>query len=164
MRQKFKQFFWIDRFPNWTDAVLKKHPNLSKADLENLVQIVFKFIHEKMSNPTYPIIRIKGFGAFQPSLKKLNFSMRMSIYMYRKGKAYRETVVNKIKRLWPIRKRIIAENNGAYTYRNWKQYHKASEGEDKIIYVSNSRTTTKYTDEELLILNEGWLKNQNYEN
>lgn len=152
-RKKVNKGLWIDRFPQWIDKMLSKNPNLDKNDLEFIVQTFFKFVHQKMSNPTLPTIRIKGIGAFKPSLKKVNFSMRQSIKAYRRGIGFREKAIRRIEKFWPIRNRLMAESKGEYTYRDWKQYHNASEGKDKVIYVSNTYTTTKYTDEELLILN-----------
>lgn len=152
-RKRINKGLWIDRFPDWVRRVIDEHPTLTPEDIEYAVQTAFKFIYVKISNPTYPIIRLKTLGVFYPSLKKVNFSMRNSIKTYRRGVGRLTTVIATIKKLWPIRQRLQQEAKGAYTYRDWKQYHKASEGQDKIIYVSNTYTTTKYTDEKLCGMN-----------
>jgi hypothetical protein len=114
---------------------MMKEYDLSEEHLHLIVEDHFNYVGECMSNPTMPKISLPGFGKFIPSKGQINQSLRLTMRWYRiKGEGYKSRVVGVIKKLWPVRNRLINENNEEYTAKNWRKHFLKSREKDAVVY------------------------------
>lgn len=130
---------YSNRWPEWKKSKLEE-TGLSEEKLELLLDSVFDFVKISMENPTMPVIKLGDFANLKPSVGKLTGAVKRAIWNWRNGNKSREGVVALIKKVWPIRNRLINEYNGEFTAKNWHQYFKASVGKDFIVFVKNRYT------------------------
>lgn len=128
-----------DKWPEWKKKWMDEL-GLDEDQFNHVIDSSVDMIAEKMSNPTMPGVVIPRFGKIYPNKSYINSSIWMSILHWKKGRKTRESLVELIKRLWPIRNRLINEKDGEYTAKNWNQYYKASEGEEYVKFVENKYT------------------------
>lgn len=95
--------------------------DLDEREVFNILTGYFDNLSKHIKDPGMPKILIPLFGSFKPRVKKINYYIRRYIRDYREGKVKRETVFNIIKRLWPVRNRIINENQGKETWKEWRK-------------------------------------------
>lgn len=130
-----------DRWLGWKNKKLEEH-NISEEHLHFAINHTFDFIEMAIMNPTMPVIVMENLGTFKPTLSMINASIRYRMRWYRSGNKSREEIVDDLKRLWPIRNRLINEALGEFTSRNWNQYFLASDG-DYINFIKNEYTTER---------------------
>lgn len=116
---EIKNISYLRKIEPELKKIAKDH-NLEKEQLEELVDEFFITLKGFMEDPRMPRIKLTNFGTFKPSLRKINHDIRRSMIRYRAGLLKREFLVDKIKRLWPIRNRLINEWNGVHTWDEWK--------------------------------------------
>lgn len=90
-------------------------------EAEEMVAHFFRFLRKWMADPRCPRIAIKYFGEFKPALWKINKSIRQRFWAYRNGYKTKNTLTYYIRKYWPVRNRLIQENNGENTWKTWKK-------------------------------------------
>lgn len=132
---KNKGSHFIDKWPEWKKEMLDKYD--SEDHVELACDSVFDFINHAISNPTMPTVRVPKFGTLRPMVGKLNMGIKSTFRWWKKGNKTREDVVYIVKKLWPVRNRLINEFYGEFTATNWHQYFRASVDEEFIDFVKN---------------------------
>ncbi len=118
--------------------------SIDEQHVDLVVDGFFKTVKSKMENPTMPGVHFQAFGKFSPKLGAVNRWIRVNFTSYRKGLIDRDTLSDRISKVWPVRQRLILEKIGVSTFRNWKQYHDASSKEQTVVYVKNQYTTEDF--------------------
>lgn len=93
---------------------------ISHSEAEEMAAHFFRFLRKWMGDYRCPRIKIKHFGEFAPALWKINKSIRQRLWGYRNGYKTHKNLTYFIKRYWPIRNRLIQEQNGENTWKTWK--------------------------------------------
>lgn len=119
---------FTDRFKGWKENVQKEY-GIDDEHFDLIVEENFAFIAQCIDNPTMPVVSLPKFGTFTPTVGKLSMSVHTTLrWLREKGDSYRKTAQERIKKVWPIRNRLINEKNGEYTSANWAKHFKRSEG------------------------------------
>ena len=116
---EIKNTSYLRRIEPELKQIAKDH-NLEKEQLEELVDEFFIILKSYLEDPRMPRVKLTNFGTFKPSLGKINHDIRRSMLRYRAGLLKKELLIEKIKKLWPIRNRLINEWNGVHTWEEWK--------------------------------------------
>lgn len=122
----------LERIPGWKERIMEEY-DLSEEHVDFIVNHAVNWIPDTIENPTMPEIQIKGFGTFRPNLKVIKSALSQSL-RHKKIGANEQLFEDKVRKLWPIRNRLINEANGEYTQTNWAKHFKESEGEVFIVY------------------------------
>lgn len=99
--------------------VSEKH-EISIEDLKDLLDHFFKTFKYFIEDPRMPTIKITNLGTFKPNLSKINYHIRRQILRFKKSGGNADRLKIKIKKLWPIRDRLIAESKGKITWLEWR--------------------------------------------
>lgn len=98
----------------------RKH-NITYEEGRLMVAAVLDSIEEYLKDPRLPNVKLPMFGEFKPSIGKIHMSLKASFRNYkRKGISTREYLVARVKRIWPIKQRILKEKEGIETWPTWK--------------------------------------------
>jgi len=127
---------FVDKWPEWKEEKMSKF-DLSEEHFEFVCDSSFDFISECISNPTMPILKISGFGTLKPTIGKINLGLKSAFRWNKLGNKTTEELRNVVRRLWPVRNRLINEYYGEFTATNWHQYFKASAGGSVIQFIKN---------------------------
>ena len=122
----------LERLPGWKEKIMEEY-GITEKHLLFIVDHAVNWIPDAISNPTMPEIQIKGFGSFRPNLRGIKNSLHMS-KRHRIKSGDPTLFKEKVKKLWPVRNRLINEANGEYTQTNWAKHFKESEGEVYVVY------------------------------
>ena len=102
---------------------------------EYIISSVFESINKYLNDPRVPTVMIPLFGKFMPKKSRINVTIKALLRTRKKELINREYLKSKITRLWAIKQRLIKEENGIETWRDWhllkvkKQFEKLEEDE-----------------------------------
>lgn len=99
---------------------LSEKYDLTEDEVDEILDHFFMTLKKYMGHSTMPTIKITNFGTFRPTVSRINWQIGIAFTMMRKGMRNRLHVENMIRRLWPIKQRLIQEKRGVYTYKEWK--------------------------------------------
>lgn len=85
--------------------------NVSPETVAKIETHVFAYIAEHMKERKPGPILIHNFGTFCPSLNKTNREIRKQLNYYRSGHIDKETVINRISKLWVLRNEALNNNS-----------------------------------------------------
>lgn len=102
------------------NKVGKKH-GITVEEGELIIDEFFKSFKNAINDPRIPKVKFPCFGTFKPKRSFIYRSLKASIYFHRLGGSTREYINARVKRLWPVRNRLIEEERGGYTYLKWKK-------------------------------------------
>ena len=72
-----------------------------------MMEVLFKDVSLLMSDDTMPAIYLKNFGTFRPTIKRINWRLRIAFFYYKRGSFSRERLVAMIRKLWLVKQRLI---------------------------------------------------------
>lgn len=136
MINKQRSSHFVDKWPDWKKETMTE-TGLSEEHLEFVCDSSFEFINKCISNPTMPTIKISGFGTLKPTVGKINLGVKSAFRWMKSGNKTKDELRDVIRKLWPIRNRLINEYYGEFTATNWHQYFKASAGERFVQFINN---------------------------
>lgn len=93
---------------------------LKEDEVYEIVDEFFKTKKKFITDPRMPRIQITNWGTFKPSIGKIYWQIKTAIYYYKTGAISREKLNDKIRKLWPVRNRLIKEKNKQSTWNSWK--------------------------------------------
>lgn len=100
---------------------LSKNHNITKAEVEDLLDHFFKTLKTFVEDERIPKIQITNFGTFRASPAKINFVIKHWIAMYKRGNLDREVLNAKISKIWKVKQRVISEKLGKETWKEWRR-------------------------------------------
>ena len=101
------------------NKVGKKH-GITIEEGEFIVDCFFRSFKKAITDPRVPRVMLPMFGTFQPKINYIYRSLRASFRFYRKGGLTTEYIVARVKRIWPVRNRLIEEQQSKETWKLWK--------------------------------------------
>jgi len=118
-----KNFTYLRRFSDIIDSLSAKY-DISKEDIEDIIDHFFKTFNKLITDFRMPKIQITNFGTFKPTIGKVNWFLKNSFHRFKFGHIDKDKLRERIKRVWFIKQRIIKEKNGGSTWNNWKDLKK----------------------------------------
>ena len=97
----------------------EKH-EIEQEVLEDIIDNFFADFKKFITDPRMPKIQITNFGTFKVSVGKINWFLKVSFFHFKIGNIDRENIIKRIKRVWPVKQRLIKEDNGKETWKEWK--------------------------------------------
>ena len=88
---------------------------------QRIIQIFFLTLREFLSDERMPTIMLPGFGKIRPTLGAISKTFRLSLRYYKEKKIPKQILDWRLKRLWPVRLRLIYEKSGKNTYKHWSK-------------------------------------------
>lgn len=117
---EIKSTAYLKRLNSTLDEVSEKH-EISKGDLEEILDDFFLTFKKFVTDETMPSILITNFGSFRPGIGKINWNLKNAFYKYRRGWLDKERLRKRIRTTWPIKQRLIQEKLGKLTYKEWRK-------------------------------------------
>lgn len=99
---------------------VSEETGLTEDHINDIVDDFFKTKKKFITDPRMPKIQITNWGTFKPALGKINWQIRTAVYYFKKGNINRNKLNAKIRKLWPVRNRLIIEKNGGETWKQWR--------------------------------------------
>lgn len=121
----------------------KKH-GITVEEGEFIIGKFFESFRDALTDPRVPKVMLPLFGTFQPKIKYIYRSLRASIRFHKSGGTTREYLNARIRRIWPVRNRLIEEANKGTTWNSWR---KESVKEKFIQLVKDEREEKKKSKE-----------------
>jgi len=115
-----KSLLCLRRLSDIIKKVAKEH-DMEEEEVEQILDHFFRTLKMFMMDSRIPKIQITNFGTFRTSIALLRWHMRMAFWYREKGWWNTERVRNKIKKLYPIKNRLVEEKMGKYTYKKWQK-------------------------------------------
>ena len=113
------KFNYLQRYRPMLKEISEEH-EISEREVEHIVDHFFQTFRESIMDPRMPKIQITKFGTFRPTIGAINRHLRLSFYNFHHGRISRERMVERIKRVWPIKQRLLKEKNGEATWKEWR--------------------------------------------
>lgn len=92
---------------------------ITKEQGMKILDHFFLTFREFLSDERMPTIFFPGFGLFRPTIGSIRRALRISFRLFKENKMPREIAVYRVRKFWPIRKRLIYEKNSENTTRDW---------------------------------------------
>ncbi len=94
---------------------------LTLEQSQRTIQIFFLIMRDFLSDERMPIIIFPGFGKLRATLGSLRRVINLSIRLFKSGKIPKQILSWRLKRFWPVRLRLIYENSGQKTPKDWSK-------------------------------------------
>lgn len=112
-------------YENFLEKDFKEVAKKWGVDVQDLKDYFYEFwfiIKRRIGDPRMPSVYVPWFGTFGPTIGRFNWLIRMSIYSIRKKGRDPGPFWERLKRLWPIRARMIQEKYGLEesTWKLWR--------------------------------------------
>jgi len=124
------KYKYLQRYKDIIDKIGKTY-GMSSEDIEGLIDHFFLTIKKFITDPRMPKIQITNFGTFRPAIGKINWHLKIGFHHYRRGNIDRNRMVDKVKQLWPIRRRLMRESKGESTWMEWRNLNKDKKNDKK---------------------------------
>lgn len=114
-----KNTSYLRRFSTDLDSIAKQE-EVSVESVEDLLDHFFVTMKGAVEDERMPKIQITNLGTFKPTTGKINYRVKRWISSYRRGTLAKPDLDMKIKRIWAVKQRLIKEENGENTWKEWK--------------------------------------------
>lgn len=121
-----RKFSYILKYEDDIKELSQKH-NLDFEESIYMIDYFFKTFKDFITEEKMPKIQITNLGTFKPTIGKLNYQIRMTLFYYRIGSISREKTVKRISKLWAIKQRLIKESMGIATWDCWRKHDSLEE-------------------------------------
>lgn len=115
-----KNLSYILKYEDEVKELCEEH-GIEFEDSLEMIDYFFKTFKGFITEEKMPKIQVTNLGTFKPTLGKLDYQIRMTLFYYRRGSISREKAVSKISKLWTIKQRLIKEANGEATWDCWRK-------------------------------------------
>jgi hypothetical protein len=102
------------------NKVGKKH-GIPIEEGEFIIGKFFESFNNAITDPRVPKVKLPLIGTFYPKVRYIYRSLRASYRFYHLGGASSEYMKARIKRIWPVRNRLLEEANGKITWNEWRK-------------------------------------------